>query len=484
MAQLELALDVKKTEVVWGESIPFTLTLTNTGGEAEEDLLGLSPQNESLELRLTDAAGQVRTGTQLSLARMQDEPIPHNRRPAMMTMAPGTAQSRDGDVLTWIGELIPGAYTLRAVYSSPGQIKAASGAVKVTVTKASPAALAAAGDGARLTLANRKAAWVQRGATGFELFCLELDARNPEVIRSNLAVTALDGPSPVRISYANTDPGPATFFVWPGPDETLRVLRIGKDGTNSGGADVALPDPDLGPLGAPFCDARGALAAALLHPEGAKGALLRVTSGGAASHTPIALSPPATGPAASLFSRDEHLHLAWVTPEDHALHGLSMPIAASSAPAGRRVFEAAMPVRHVRVDEILDEKALTFRAAATLLCCNDVLDVLRVVRVDAGDGRVLHESSCDAPGAGLLRVIASAMRQAGETAYLLADEQGRVHYLPWPVAPPRPLEVQPLVPITTAMCPILVAASPQAARPGFVLGFVHELGKIERRRLE
>ena len=479
---LNLILEVPKTQVLQGESIPFTVILTNTGDEAEE-IRSLAFGNAAVMLTATDALGKSLTGDQHSFVEKQGEPHPHEKSPAMVNMTPGKTLRLSADVLGWLGELLPGEYTLVAGYSDSPALSATSNSVKVSIVPAAPSELFSTGDGARLSYAPRRVAWINRTAKGRDAYLLELDARATTESISNRPLGPFDGNGRVCVSDSNVDPAPVTYALWRTPANKLFISKMTGQGAPKT-LDVPLPDAALQPMGQPFCDKDGGLAVLLVGPGGARGALLRIPPVGAAVSVPINFAPALSQYAAACWSRRDELLVVWTDAGRKAIYALNMPVAAANAPAARLIATAPKQISHLRVDSFLKQETSSFVDLATVLCHDDILDVFHRLRVNLAGGKIETAEQFKAPGSGMLQVFDSSMMQDGTIAYLLVDGKGQVHYGAPDLAKITPLEVRFQTPITRELSPLLVATGPLSRSRGFVLCFIRDGVWIERRLLK
>src|SRR5580765_4450072 len=222
MIALDLNLELSKTNVFYGESIPFVVTLTNVGRDTAT-VRDLGFHNAAVTLVAVGGDGKTVRGNAQSVSAQRAEPAPHNRSPEMETLAPGESVSLSEDALRWLGDLVPDTYNFTAYYSHSPMVKATSKTVSVTVKSAAPTALYSGGDGARLAYTPRQLPWLNRATpTSQDVWLLSLDALGPLSASSHSPLTKYEGGGRVFVSSAQLDPAPSTYVLWKAKTGALR----------------------------------------------------------------------------------------------------------------------------------------------------------------------------------------------------------------------------------------------------------------------
>jgi hypothetical protein len=482
MSTLSLTLTLAKAAVIRGETARFTLTLTNVGG-APVDVRDLNPRNETLSLTATSDDGRVVKGGQHKMLAGEGGSHPHERDPGMVTLAPGQSTTEPGDVLTWLGELEPGKYTLSAAYNAGPVKNAQSNAESLLVVAAKPVALYSGGDGARLGLTAREAVMIHEAPEGLAMYRLRFEARKPRTARECMPVAMRNTSTRVWTSWAHTDPAKNTAFLYHDGGSAMTLLRLSQAGESMPPVEVAIEDPTGECVGWPFCDDAGTIFACVRMLDGENAALVRAPLAGAprvTAWTPLGGIGPVCDSTCTLL--DEKLIVVWVSEETRVMV-MSMDRSADEPGAARELIACKHRVIHVRVDEIEDEKTGDFAPVATVLCHDDHLDRFHRLRVPVRAPDKVTEEVFDVPGSGFFEVVGSAMMTAGEVGYLMVGVDKRVRFAPPDMTKTVALDAEHAKPMTMASLPMIMAISQDASNPWFVVAFISQGDRIERVRL-
>jgi hypothetical protein len=482
MANLSLDLFLEKSDFVHTESIRFVATLTNRGSQPET-LLSLDRLANSLSVILTDAAGVARGGKAMNQNAAEGLPAPHVTTAPTIVLAPGQKAQETGDVLVWLGELLPGTYTIQGAYEHDREARAESAAVTITVAPASPTLAVPSLPSTTFSTAPRVSTWLNRQASGWSVFLLTTSANVPSVALSNRPIATLAAEAPVYPSSANSNPPAAMHLVWFEGGTLLRVVRLPAEKAPEPSIDIPLPAPGLRLLGRPFSDVNGDLFAVFADAEGFRGTLVKQPAGAAPSATPINPSPPMSGATAVHWTRDEQLVLLWTGDDRKEIHGAITPIAKPANPlTGRRLFTAPHPVANLLPYLHYDEMRETYTPKCVVLCHNQVLDMFLSLRINLATGALESKEEFLADGMGELTVYQAELNGLNQAAYLMVDPDDAIYYAPPDLGKTKPIlliEAQPYlntpaVPLTVDHAPMLFAAGRLSDHPGFHLRYIDE----------
>ena len=125
MTGLKLQLAMERSEAVRGESVRFVVTLMNTGA-APVTVPAPEPKNHVLLVKAVATDGKEFVGEADHYRHMEGSPPPHVRDKTQLTLGPGQSTQVRGDLLTWIGELPVGIYSVTATFAADATSKGAS----------------------------------------------------------------------------------------------------------------------------------------------------------------------------------------------------------------------------------------------------------------------------------------------------------------------------------------------------------------------
>lgn len=482
MSSLSLTLSLAKAAVIRGETARFTLTLTNTGG-APVDLRDLNPRNETLSIVAVAESGSVVKGGQHRMLAGEGGSHPHERKPGMITLAPGQSTAEPGDVLAWLGELAPGRYTLRAAYNAGPVKNAQSNEETLLVVPARPVGLFSGGDGARLRLTAREAVMMHEAPEGLAMYRLRFEARRPTTARDCVPVAMRATSTPAWTSWAHTDPAKITAFLYHDGGAAMTLLRLSQAGEAMPPVEIPLDDPTAVCVGWPYCDEAGTVFACLRSLDGENGAIIRAPLAGTPTvmpWTPMGGIGPVCHATCTLM--EDTLIAAWAVDETRVMV-MSMDRSADEPGPARELIACKHRVIHVRVDEIEDESTGDPAPVATVLCHDDHLDRFHRLRVPVRTPDKVTQEVFDVPGSGFYSVVGSAMMTGGEVGYLMVGQDKRVRFAPPDMTKTVALDAEHAKPMTMASQPMIMAVSQDASNPWFVAAFISGGDTVERVRL-
>jgi hypothetical protein len=428
MEGLKLDLDVRKTQVIRGESIRFTLSLTNAG-QAPVTLKDASPRNRTFSIHVKGAWNVDAWGNQMSIAVREGEHVDQPRTQPTATLAPGEKWLIHGDVISWIGDLEPGTYSLQGHYLHSQAVRAESTAVEVKVADAAPVSAMPAAQNLPLVLSPRVTAWLHKADGGFDLFVLESSPASPPVTYANVPLATLDTAVTVFPSSFNVAPPTVQHMVWSLMDGELRFLRFRSDLPPEAPLSVPLPADDLEPMATPFSDERGNLHVLLANPDGDHAGLLQVIGKGKPVYHEIKAAPPFTGPQCALWCRDSVLALAWCEAESSEVFAATIPLDAPRKPiAGDRIFSTEESVIDLLLAQCYDESVEGYSRVLFVLSHDTVNDIFFRWKINLADRQAVPDGRFEVPGAGKLRIIQSVITEDYSPLYLFAAPDGAVFF--------------------------------------------------------
>lgn len=481
MPELALELTLPQNRVLSGASVPFSLTLTNSGA-APATVKGLGDREGTITL-FAETGGTLRKVTQHEMVGLLGAGHVHERNPDSVSLNPGESVETSGDAVRWFGTLEPGTYSLWAAYFGSPTAAAQSLKVTLTVLPATPVALFPCGDGARLGLSPRRFAWLNKAGDEYEIYLTELEARRPTTMLSSKGVDKSPSRVHVYASVENIDPPAATYVLWRSAGPVFRAVRFNQAGAVSS-LEVTLPDGSLAPVGSPWSLESGSMAMWCASSTGERAAFVQVDAAG--NTRAMSFDPsPVMGPCrASCIDRKEAAHLIWSSMDHAALYAVTVPPLADTPGPCRKIWTTSHRVLHVRLDVMDHEETSADVVVATVLSHDDVNDIFTLSRIVLSDGSQFSKPvEVTQVGSGFLSVIGSTMTREGEVSYLFAKPDKSVLVAPPGLAELRPLTADYANPLTSAMDPFIVAASQLAKDPGVTLIFIRGGAAIERRVL-
>jgi len=475
MEGLKLDLEVRKTAVIRGESIRFTLTLTNTG-RAPVSLLDDSEENRAFSIHVKNVWGFDAWGNQMSIEAREGEHIDQPRTQPQKPLAPGEKWLVQGDITAWIGDLEPGDYSLQGHYMHSQQIKAETPVLEIKVAEAAPVYAGSATRNLPLPLSPRVTAWLHRAGSAYQLFVLESSPKHPPVTYANVPLAQLEIPANVMPSSYNVAPAAVQHMIWSSADGNLRVLRFRSDLPPEAPMVIPLPNEHLEPFATPYSDPKGNLHALLATPGGETACLLQWIGKAKPVFHPVKAEPPMSGSKCALWYRDESLAFAWAEPEDGThVSAAVVSLASPSGPiAGKRVFTADHPIINLQLAQVYNEGSGKHDRVLYVLAHDQVNDILMRWKVDLANGNVQPDGRFVVDGAGRLKIFQSVLTDDLVPLYLFAQMDGSVVFADAVFSKLQPVKDANYQPIKAASFPQIVVPSSFSRIPGRYVRYIDQ----------
>jgi hypothetical protein len=425
---LKLDLEVRKAEVIRGESIRFTLRLSNEG-KTPITIKDISPENRAFSVRVRGPWNFDAWGNQMSISVREGEHVDQPREEPRKPLAPGEKWIVQGDLMTWVGDLEPGTYTIRGHYSDSQPFSAESREVEIKVSEAAPVYAQSATQNLPLALSPRATAWLHKTATASELFVLESSPANPLVTCANVPLAKLQMPARVFGSSYNFAPPLVQHMAWNDSEGNLKVLRFRSDLPPEAPISIPLPNDELEPMATPYSDERGNLHVLLATPDGDAAGLLQVVGKAAPAFHPIQCAPALASPRCALWYRDATLAFAWVDPEAMTVFAAVVPLIAPPKPlVGKSVFATENPVISLVLAQRYNEGTDGYDRILYVVCHNLEDDIYYRWQVDLAGGEPVEDGRFEVKGAGTMRLIQSSLTDDLMPLYLFARQDGAVFF--------------------------------------------------------
>ena len=468
---LKLELKLDKTEVIRGESVPFELALTNTGSDPIE-LCDASPKNRAFTIRIT-GGGRTLTADPMSVAAREGESVePAPPKPSMKTIAAGEHISVQGDLAAWFGSFGPGDFAVTGSYASPPKLTVSANKIALKVTQAAPLYFQTARQNLFLDQQTRDTAWINRTASGFDLFLLQSSPKNPDVAYSNRPIASLtSAEEPIPCSY-NVAAPKVQQVVW-ASEGNLQIVRIPQNGSPEGPTAVPLPDSDLKPLETPYTGPDGNLHLVLASSDGKAAGLLQVPAEGRPSFIPIETAPPVSGQHSLLWGKDDVFFLAWLSADSKAVFAATAKL--SDTPTSfvpRKIFSSALTISDLQLSQRFNQGRQAYDFVLVILGLDRSREALQVRRIDARTGNVEADERFNIPGLKGMTFFKSSLREDLSPVYSFFDSEGGL----W-VAQPRLGRLTPVSdstgsPVTKSCYPELVLPSKASRVQGVYVRFI------------
>jgi hypothetical protein len=228
----------------------------------------------------------------MSMAMREGERVDPPAQPSKKTLQPGEKVTVQGDLVSWLGQLSPGEYGVSGSYTGAPKLGAPSNRVSLRVTQIQPVYASTAAQNLLVPQQTRDTVWINRTASGFDLFLLQASTKNPDVVYSNRRIASLAAAEqPVPSSYNIAAPK-IQHVIWASDDGNLHVIRIPRGGVPGEPAVIALPDKDLKPVESPYTDDAGNLSLVVATADGKNAGLFLVPADGKTSFSPIQSASP------------------------------------------------------------------------------------------------------------------------------------------------------------------------------------------------
>jgi hypothetical protein len=472
---LVFELSLSKVNVVRGESVPFVLTLSNQGKSAA-NLRDESPENQAFSVQVSGPGGFHAEANTASVLIREGEHVDVPRVVPRRTLLPGEAMRASGDLISWIGELEPGNYSVTAQYADGATARQAAKPVSIHIEEASPVSSIPMRN-PLFAEAPAESLWLNRSAQKYDLFLQLASASYPPVTLSSRRISTLSGPFKAVISMALSSQQKIRHVVWingSGQTIQLNVVRLTGLVPETISGEYAVPEPVPEILDLPFTDESGTLFVVLVDPDGSA-SLFALSDSGRPSRTPLPLPSPMTGPRRSLWCRDGSLVLCWA---DGKQRQISFATVAPSAPARkpvvRRITAADFPVLDICLFQRYRESDSGYDRIAAVLFRDESENQLirRIIHLDTGK----TESETRFPATAALRWSLLEAVRTGDSGfrYLFASADGSVHFANSDFSRISPLVSPSGKPIRRTDCPSILIASEFSRLPGTYIRYIED----------
>lgn len=510
---LKLELKLEHDRCIRGQSVFFTITLTNAGSSPVEGIASFHPFNRALRLVVRPENGKRLAGWPDGFARRQrDAANLMHWKTRRITLGPGELRSTNGDVLAWVGELPPGASQITAVYDPMTALherEIQSAPVTLLVTPARPSQVCAprlpqVGYPVLLTTA-----WVHERGPQQKVFISGHSRRLPPNPAFGVEVTGL--PAEARVVAATVElaaPG-QVHLLWSTPRGGLEATLAKLDAhSRAAPAPIRAPWPNPVVLASPQTTARGELRA-VLADAGMKQAqvLLAARLNQPRFHALDLRGAAPIGPHAVFWSQRDTLEFVWAAQKARTVQHISMDLEApdevlagevlaapgailrldvaaeSPAPQARRqgLLVERMPGEEPPEPQEDEEQAAPVvdpedRYVLWALCARRVPAQLALIRrtLPRGPERDVARFEQPADLKGSLEAVDSLVAHRGIPMYLLRDESGAYWYASTTCGRLRRLDELAGATIKPEQFPALVASSRASQDPWVYLRFVSE----------
>lgn len=433
MGDISLLLEIEKNCVLETESIPFIVTLVNTGKDTL-DIHDFRKKNESVTLVVEGSSSEY-LGTQLSWDERNGEHFRDPRSYTTFELAPGEEKKLEGDLLAWIGVLSPGTYQVYVAYNSGPSTYAESDPVEVTVQPAHAVTYTPASAFVRPTLALTRATWQHLSDDGmYELYLMESSPEYPPNLYRNLRVVGREEEIQAAVSTSTLESVPSRHVCWFGAEGALGVVTVEADRGVGEVKEYTLSMADPVILRSPLSDGEGHLHLVVADQERARIAYILVQSTGEIKQYPLLDATIDLDTYALMWGRQGKGFLVWKEEHGRTLSYLHFETGATPRDsAGREVLpDVQGRTRGVSLYQTYDVDTRTFHEHAYAL---SLIDRPRLHWeqwiISLGEGVIKNSRALTIPNAEAYRPYATALTDENKPVYLFVDKNRAVsYYLP------------------------------------------------------
>ncbi len=509
---LKLEVKLDQDRCIRGQSVFFTITLTNAGSAASPEIASFDPFNRALRLVVRPEKGKRFAGWPDGFARRQRDAADLTHWEIdRMSIDPGKSVQILGDVLAWVGELPVGASQITAVFDpmltrSDPPIQSAAVSLLVIAAKLSQVSaprLPQIGHASVLTTA-----WTHETGPQRRVFLSGHSRRLPPNPQFGVEVQGVPhDATPIASTVEMAEPGMA-HLLWASPRGAIEAaaLRTGAHG-KAAGTPIRAPWPEAVVLASPHTTASGGLRAvladrdlkeaqAMIAEKLSAQKLLPLDLGGA---TPI-------GPHAVFWTQRDTLEFVWAAQKARTVQYLSLDLEApdetlrsevlaapgsilrldcaseSPAPQARRqgLLVERAPGEAAEDEEDADEDSGVHdpedRVVLWALCAKRSPQQLVLMRrtLPRGPEREVARFDVTDEVKGALAVVDSLIAHRGLPMYLLMDEGGGYWYASTAFHSLRRLDELAGEAVKADQFPALVAASKASQDPWVYARFASE----------
>ena len=469
---ISLAITVPKPDAVRGGSIPFTITLTNSGKNPVSVRDG-SPGNSAFMAVVSGPRSFTATGNAASIRAREGEHLDVPRTESRRTLQPGEKLEVAGDLISWIGDLAPGAYRFTAMYSGGPQPQNASSPAEIRIREA---AVVYARPVRNLTLLQepRDIAWINRSGAGYDLFLLRSSPYAPPVTYSNRRIAWIGGAFAAAASAYNEAGQAVRHIVWITPAGVLQAVRL--QDTSAAGAALTFPlaarNQEI--IGTPFTSRQGTLFVVLAAPD-AEAILMAWKEGADPVVTPLGARLPAKSPRSLLWYRDESLVLAMTGADRKDASTVTVPLNRVARPAlNPKAIAGTLPIVDITLAQRIRENDAGEDHLAVILSFDAGRNEFRRRRINLRSGAVEADEGFSAGPVAAMTLVDTALDWKLSPRYLFAGKDGAVFFVTADFARVTPLVTPAGKPVRTTDLPALEIASEFSKLPGTYVRYIDE----------
>jgi len=469
---LALDLELEKTQFIRGESIAFTLTLRN-GAATPLAVADASPANRAFCVRIAGPGGFAAEGDTSSILAREGENVDQPRNVTRKVLGPGDSLAVKGDLLSWIGELAPGTYTLQGKYDAAPMPQITAMPRTISIGEASIVYARQACTDIALAGQPRESVWINRGSAAHELYLLRSSPNAPAVAYCSRLIARLQDAAPAAAATYEAATQAVRHVVWPAPGNALAVVRL--DGEASSGEPrlIPLPGGNLQVLESAHTGRDGRLFVILRSTDGASAALIQVPDRDMQRAAPIAGGLPLRPPLHALWRRDNTLVLAWTGASGTDLYAAVVPLdPLPTAIAGRQILGGNHPIENIALAQRYRRDSRSYDSLAIVLMRDRLRNEFLRKRVDLAGGKVESEERFAAKAGTMGRVLESCLGADLNPRYLFEAPDGSVYFVNSAFSGSVQIVTAGKTPVRRSDFPAILIASSFSRLPGAWVRFV------------
>ena len=501
MNGLKLTFELQRNEAVFGESVPFAVTLTHTF-KSPVLVNALDPVNRALKVFMRRLDGEERTADQMTPILRDGLSRGAPVVPGGVRLIPGQKLEFKDDLLRWFAHIPAGTYRVWAEYE--GLLRTA--ASEPAELRISPALILAANTprwGLQMPDAPYAAAWAHRHERGIMLF---YQLQSPDLPRNPVRSIRAGVIGEQVSAHAACLPGGENLvghLYWFTVKERFFFVPFDvKNGVTGPAVEVKKLPFKGWPIPSGLSLKDGSFLVPFTDHRRTKVALMHVFPNGEASAVILDLEKNSPlGPHMSFFEYDRRLHFIWTKAKGRQIDYAMLPLDdMESGFAARTIHIANDPVLWFdayldRGMNILQLKSLYLGdpppsgeqegeeplARVMAWCITSKDRQIVCTPISATDSSMGRPVSFQTGSAGDVSVLGSVTTSKGGLALLLVNGNGRIFYASTMRRRLMPIEDAVGIPVTQANCPSLMRGS---RYPWVHLRFITDARMISYVRLE
>jgi len=472
-AGLAIVLSLPQPEVIRGTSIPFTITLTNHG-KLPVEVPDASPANRAFRVRVTGKNGFESEGDTASIRIREGEYIEEPRAISRKKIAAGEKLVVTGDLISWIGELAPGSYSVAAQFLNGNEGILSSRPAGIRISEASIVYSGRPSKAPFLAHAPFDTAWIQSGPAGADVYLLQSSPNAPDLAYSNRMAAHIPETVEPR-SALNCNATQASRHVAWILGNTFQAVLVTPGIPPPVPATVRLPAGKMEIVGLPFTSATGSLFAMLASREADAVLMMELRADGKPVFTPFEGIQPLRAPRGVLWGRDDSVTIAWTGLDGSSVFAAGMPLAPGSwkmEPA--RILTGSFPV----IDITLAQRPRTSgqgwdRLAVVLSRSSSGREFYRR-RIEIATRKVESEERFSADPAVPAALLECALAGDLTPRYLFAGTDGNARFVSADFSRIVPLVARSGKPVRAADFPAILIPSELSAKRGIYVRYIED----------